>query len=77
MDAPEIDTTQEMNVEDFVSAFFPGFDLEEVVMPRTGERIQYANGKEQAEPSGSGGIQADGYAVDAAPPGEGDGHQGR
>lgn len=55
MDAPEVDLDQVLDFETFVSRFFPGFELESVVMPKTGERIEYGNGKEQAEPAGPGG----------------------
>jgi hypothetical protein len=77
MDAPEIDLDQEMDFEAFVSQFFPGFELDSVVMPKTGERIEYVDGKEQAKPADASGVQTDGHAVDAPAPGQGDGHQGR
>lgn len=77
MDTPEIDLDQEMSFEAFVSQFFPGFELDSVVMPKTGERIEYVDGKEQAKPALQGDRGADANVVDAAPPGQGDGHQGR
>lgn len=62
-DTPEIDLDEEMTLEDFVSQVFPGYEIESVVMPVTGERIAYANGEEQPQSAvtvlqpGSGDIQ--------------------
>jgi hypothetical protein len=52
-EAPEINIDEEVTLEDFVSRFFPDYELESVVMPATGERITYVDGKEQAQPPGA------------------------
>lgn len=79
MDLPEVNDSGEIDFDDFIAAMDSlGFVLEYEVVPGTGERIDYGNGKEQAEPAIQGGRGPDdGHAVDAAPPGQSDGDQGR
>lgn len=79
MDLPEINDSGEIDFDEFIAVMDSlGFVLEYEVLPVTGERIDYGNGKEQAEPAiQSDRGPSDGDAVNAAPPREGDGHQGR